>query len=163
MRKAALLALVLACHAARAASTPAPTIGHPVRLVGGGSEREGRVEILHDGQWGTVCDDGWGIEDATVVCQQLFGVDASEAPRNAFFGQGDGKIWMSEVSRSAGSRLAVLYGPRVQGPSRPDAGADRDDDDRYDAAPLLRGRPSRDLSTRLLLRTSACKTLASSR
>ena len=27
-------------------STPAPTIGHPVRLVGGGSEREGRVEIL---------------------------------------------------------------------------------------------------------------------
>ena len=38
---------------------------------------------------------------------------------------------------------------RVQGPSRPDAGADRDDDDRDDAAPLLRGRPSRDLSTRL--------------
>ena len=51
MRKAALLALVLACHAATHAptSTPAPTIGHPLRLVGGGSEREGRVEILHDG------------------------------------------------------------------------------------------------------------------
>ena len=47
MRKAALLALALACHAARAAPTPAPTIGHPVRLVGG-SEREGRVEILHE-------------------------------------------------------------------------------------------------------------------
>ena len=46
------------------------------------------------------------------------------------------------VRRPARSRLAVLHGPRVQGPSRPDARADRDDDDRDDAAPLLRGRPS---------------------
>jgi len=49
----------------------------------------------------------------------------------------------------AGARVAVLYGPRVQGPSRPHTRADRDDDNRDDAAPLLRGRPSRDLSTEL--------------
>ena len=43
---------------------------------------------------------------------------------------------------ASASRVAVLYGPRVQWPSRPHTRADRDDDDRDDAAPLLRGRPS---------------------
>ena len=42
-----------------------------MRLVGGSSSYEGRVEICLADRWGTVCDDGWDNRDAEVVCRQL--------------------------------------------------------------------------------------------
>ena len=42
-----------------------------VRLAGGANSSQGRVELCHNNAWGTVCDDGWGFFDASVVCGQL--------------------------------------------------------------------------------------------
>lgn len=47
------------------------TIPGEVRLADGLSEIEGRVEICYNGEWGTICDNHWGVSDAMVACRQL--------------------------------------------------------------------------------------------
>ena len=39
--------------------------------MNGSDQRSDRVEVCLDGLWGTVCDDGWDINDATAICRQL--------------------------------------------------------------------------------------------
>ncbi len=59
-----------------------------IQLVGGSNELEGRVEVLYNGVWGTVCDDGWDLNEATVVCRQQGFDNAVGAPTSAYFGEG---------------------------------------------------------------------------
>ncbi|XP_072409556.1 scavenger receptor cysteine-rich domain-containing protein DMBT1-like [Chiloscyllium punctatum] len=72
--------------------------GSGVRLVNSDDRCSGRVEIFHNGSWGTVCDDGWDLTDATVLCKELQCGPALSVHSNARFGEGTGKIWMDDVS-----------------------------------------------------------------
>lgn len=69
-----------------------------IRLVDGSSNSSGRVEVFISGEWGTVCDDSWGLSDAKVVCRQLGHETAITGAGNAIFGQGSGLIWMDDVT-----------------------------------------------------------------
>ncbi len=79
-----------------------------MRLVGGTSNLDGRVEICLNNEWGTVCDQMWDVTDANVVCRQLglastcvlneyMTLPGAQALSQATFGQGTGRIWLDNV------------------------------------------------------------------
>ena len=71
----------------------------PARLVGGSEEGMGRVELLYNGEWGTICNRGfWTKVDADVICRQLGYEDgALAATSGTVFGPGTGPILVDNV------------------------------------------------------------------
>ena len=67
-----------------------------VRLSGGQSSFEGKVEVNYDGEWGTVCDDKFDMADANVVCRML-GSGSAINISNAEAGNDVQPIWLDDL------------------------------------------------------------------
>ena len=82
-----------------------------VRLVGGLTAAEGRVEVNYQGTWGTVCNDSsWGLNDAMVVCRMLG--YSSVLAAHVKYGQGSGNVWMSNLA-CTGSESSISECPHL--------------------------------------------------
>ena len=70
-----------------------PPVSQPlVRLAGGPTPGEGRVEVYYNGSYGTICQSGWDLMDATVVCNSLGYAGALIAMGGAAYGPGSGQV-----------------------------------------------------------------------
>ncbi|XP_040859323.1 CD5 antigen-like [Ochotona curzoniae] len=88
-----------------------------LKLVGGHSRCSGRLQVLHHGMWGSVCNDGWGEQEDQVVCKQM-GCGKSLSPsmkERKIFGPGVGRIWLDDVDCSGNEQSLELCQHRFWG------------------------------------------------
>jgi len=76
-------------------------------LFGGGSPRQGRLEVYHNGSWGTVCDDGFTDAAARVVCYSLGFGYVGRKMNFSIYDVRRGRIWLDDVQCSGTERHIV--------------------------------------------------------
>jgi len=80
------------CSHSEDVSVSCPT----VRLVGGPSLQEGRLEVRYNYTWGTVCHDYFNDAAAEVICYMLGYGRVGHVTGN-HYGAGSGRIWLDDV------------------------------------------------------------------
>ena len=68
------------------------------------------MEVNYNGEWGTVCDDGWDDTDAGVVCKQLGFGSSGTAIKSAGFSQGSGPIWLDSLMCTGNESALAICG-----------------------------------------------------
>ncbi|XP_078522652.1 CD5 antigen-like [Lissotriton helveticus] len=72
--------------------------GHDLRLMNGGDPCAGRVELHYTkGGWGTICNLGWDLTAASLVCKKLECGTAVSISTNSHFGESVGPIWVNQL------------------------------------------------------------------
>ena len=79
-----------------------------IRLSGGVTNNEGRVEVLLEERWSPVCGNSWHAMDATVVCRELGYSSAVEATTDSRFGEGSGLLVLISAG-CAGKETSINY------------------------------------------------------
>ena len=78
-----------------------------MRLVGGSSSNEGRVEVYYSSEWGSVCGDMWDDADAGVVCREL---ELGLSGRSAYFGNSGNPVLLGDVMCSENDMMLARCG-----------------------------------------------------
>ena len=86
---------VLLRHLCYHSSVSVPKLS--LRLSGGRTAAEGRLEVQYNGEWGTVCDDGWNTNSGLVACRQLGYNFSIRSTSSQEFGPGTGSILLDNV------------------------------------------------------------------
>ena len=71
-----------------------------VRVQEGTQPHNGRIEVMYNGEWGTICNMGWDLNDARAFCRQLGYVDAiaTGLVSDYNYNAGSGRIWQTNVN-----------------------------------------------------------------
>ncbi|CAH3030802.1 unnamed protein product [Porites evermanni] len=100
---------LLAIASLAAFSKATVEIPYRIRLITANDDiGGGRIEVYHNGQWGTICDKSWSEQAAKVACRELGFKTALYPAKRAFFGEGSGPV-MTKHDPAAYKLITSLF------------------------------------------------------